>query len=138
MERPTGVTILAVLAFICTGLAVLAALVFFFMGGMLSQMAESAGMGAMLAGAGAFVGVIALILAGVYLLVGIGLWKLKNWGRILTLVLVALGLLSAAMGLFSTLSPFQLGLFVWQLFVCALDIWIITYLLKPHVKQAFS
>jgi len=138
MERPTGVTILAVLCFVFAGLALLAALALMFLGGMFAQVVESSGMGAMLAGAGAFVGVLVLILAGLYFLVGFGLWKLKSWGRILALVLVALGLISAAMGLFSSLSPFQAGVFAWQLFVCLLDIWIIVYLLKPHVKQAFS
>jgi len=138
MERPTGVTILAVLCFVFAGLALLAALALMFMGGMLAQMVESSGMGPMLASAGAFVGVAALIGAALYFLVGFGLWKLKNWGRILAIVFVALGLVSAALGLFSTLSPFQAGVFAWQLFVCLLDIWIIMYLLKPHVKQAFS
>jgi len=138
MERPTGVTILAVLAFIFAGLALLGALGLMFMGGMLAQMVESSGMGTMLAGAGAFVGVVVLICAALYFLVGFGLWKLKNWGRILAIIFVALGLISAAMGLFFSLSPFQAGVFAWQLFVCALDIWIIVYLLKPHVKQAFS
>jgi len=138
MERPTGVTILAVLAFIFAGLAVLCALGLMFMGGMIAQMMESSGMGTMLAGVGAFAGIVVLVAAALYFLVGFGLWKLKNWGRILAIVFVALGLISAALGLFSSLSPFQTGVFVWQLFVCALDIWIIVYLLKPHVKQAFS
>jgi len=131
MERPTGVTILAVLCFVFAGLALLAALALMFMGGMLGQMVESSGMGTMLAGAGAIVGVVVLIGAALYFLVGFGLWKLKNWGRILAIVFVALGL-------FSSLSPFQAGVFGWQLFICLLDIWIIIYLLKPHVKQAFS
>ena len=138
MERPTGVTILAVLAFIFAGLAVLCALALMFMGGMLAQMVESSGMGTMLAGAGAFVGIVVLILAALYFLVGFGLWKLKSWGRILTIIFVALGLVSAALGLFSSLAPFQAGVLARQLFVCLLDIWIIIYLLKPHVKQAFS
>ena len=138
MARPTGVTILAVLAFVCAGLAALAGLASFFMGSVLSKMVESSGMGMLMTGAGALVGVIILILAGLYFLVGFGLWNLKNWGRILTVVFVALGLLGAALGLFKTLSPFQMGTFLWQLFWCALDVWIITYLFKPHVKQAFS
>ncbi len=138
MERPTGVTILAVVAFIFAGLAVLCALGLMFLGGMIAQMIESSGMGAMLAGVGAFAGIVLLIAAVLYFLVGFGLWKLKNWGRILTIVFVALGLISAALGLFSSLAPFQAGVFAWQLFVCLLDIWIILYLLKPHVKQAFS
>jgi len=138
MERPTGVTILAVLCFVFAGLALLAALALMFMGGMLGQMVESSGMGTMLAGAGAIVGVVVLIGAALYFLVGFGLWKLKNWGRILAIVFVALGLIGAALGLFSSLSPFQAGVFGWQLFICLLDIWIIIYLLKPHVKQAFS
>ena len=138
MARPTGVTFLAVLAFICAGAAALVGVASFFMGGVLSKMMETSGMGSLMAGAGAVIGVVILIFAGLYFLMGFGLWRLKNWGRILTLVIVALGLLTAAMGLFKMLSPFHAGVFLWQLFWCAFDVWIILYLLKPHVKQAFS
>ena len=105
---------------------------------MLSQMGGSAGMGTMLGSLGAFAGVILLAFTAYLLAQGIGLWKLKTWGRILTIIWVGLGLLSAAMGLFSSLSPLQMGPLIWQLIIVAIDVWILIYLFKPHVKQAFG
>jgi hypothetical protein len=70
--------------------------------------------------------------------VGYGLWSLKNWGRILCLILVVLGLLSSALGAVKSLMPLHAGLLIREACIIAIDIWIITYLLKPHVKQAFG
>ncbi len=139
MERPTGVTVLAILAFIFAGLCALGSLVFFVGGTALSTMSgASAGMGAMLAGLGAIAGVVVLVLAALYAAVGFGLWKLQNWGRILCIIFVALGMLFALAGVARSLSPMHIGILIWQLFWVGLDVWIIMYLLKPHVKQAFS
>ena len=138
MQRPTGVTILAVLSFIGAAFFLLASLAMFIGGGMLSQMGGSAGMGTMLGALGAFAGVILLAFTAYLLAQGIGLFKLKNWGRIMTIICIGLGLLSAAMGVFSSLSPMQLGHLIGQLIVVAIDVWILVYLFKPHVKQAFG
>ncbi len=140
MERPTGITVLAVLAFIGAVFAVLGALVMFVGGAALSTLGGRGTMGlGMLAGMGAAVaGVFCLILGVVYAVVGYGLWTLQNWGRVVSLVLVGLGLVFAALGLLSALVHFRILVVLWQLIVCAIDVWIITYLLKPHVKQAFG
>ncbi|MBI3670817.1 MAG: hypothetical protein HY237_13690 [Acidobacteria bacterium] len=140
MERPTGVTVLAILAFIGAGLSVLCALVMFVGGAALSALGGRGAMGlGMLAGMGAAVaGVFILFLAVVYAAVGYGLWTLQNWGRVVCIVLIAIGLVFAALGLLTALFHFRIGVLLWQLIVCAIDVWIITYLLKTHVKQAFG
>ena len=138
MERPTGVTILAVLMIIGAVFLFLGALAFLFMGAAMHTRAMSSGMSMIFAGLGAAGGVILLILAILYVVVAVGMIKLQNWARIVTIVLIALGLVSAAMGLFSSLVHFSIGLLIWQLFWCGIDVWIILYLLKPHVKQAFG
>ncbi len=140
MERPTGVTVLAILCFIGAGFAVLGALAMFFAGamGMAALGGRRPGTGMMLAGMGAAGGVVVLVLAAFYLIVGIGLWKLLGWGRILALVLVALGLVFAAVGLFSAFVHFRVLVVLWQLIVVAIDCWILWYLTRPHVKQAFG
>jgi hypothetical protein len=138
MERPTGVTILAVLCFIGAGFCVLGALVFLFGGTMLSSLGAAGGGGAFLAGLGMAAAVIFLAIAALYVATGIGLIGLKNWGRILTIVLVALGLLSAAFGLLGALMHFSFGMIIRQLIIAAIDVWILVYLFKPHVKQAFG
>ena len=102
MQRPTGVTILAVLAFIGAGLLVVGAL-FGLLGGMLVSTMSASRMG-MIAGVGAAVlAVFLLIFAAVDVVVGVGLWKLKNWARILTIVLDRLAFLGSVL---SILNPF--------------------------------
>ncbi len=140
MERPTGVTVLAILCFIAAALCVLGGLAMFVGGSAISMMggASNRGMMALLGGFGAALGAVFLCIAAVYAIAGYGLWALKNWGRILALVLVALGLISAAFGLMTSLVHFNIGLVLWRLIWIGIDVWIITYLLKPHVKQAFG
>jgi hypothetical protein len=138
MERPTGVTILAVLCFIGAGFCVLGALVFVFGGTMLSSLGAAGGGGAFLAGLGMAAAVIFLAIAALYVATGVGLIKLKNWGRILTIVLVALSLLSSARNLLGAFSHFSFVLVIWPAIFAAIDVWILVYLFKPHVKQAFG
>lgn len=137
MERPTGVTILAVLSFIGAGLTVILALGAMAGGALLTAMMPS--LPTALVGAGAIlVAGVCFLLAALYAVTGYGLLKLKNWARILTMVLIALGLLSAGLGVLSALAHFSIVLLVRQLIVVAIDVWILLYLLKPHVKQAFG
>jgi len=134
------VTILAVLAFIGAGLCLLLVPIIFLGGAALMGMIGAAGRpgAGFLAGLGAALAFVFLALAVLYAVTGYGLWSLKNWGRILAIVLVAIGLLSAAAGVMSSLMHFRMLLLLRELVVVAIDVWIITYLLKPHVKQAFG
>ena len=131
---------MAILAFIGAGFAVLGALLMFVGGAALTTLGGQGTMGlAMLGGMGAAVaGVFCLILGVVYAVVGYGLWTLQNWGRVVCMVLIAIGLVFAALGVLTALVHFRIVVLLWQLIVCAIDVWIITYLLKPHVKQAFG
>ncbi len=142
MERPTGVTVLAVLNFLGAGLYALLAVLFFLIGaggaasGMMSEM--GGGAAAFLLGLGAAVGVILLIFSAIGLAIGIGLWKLRNWARIVTIVLVGLSLLLGVIGLLGSLIAFELGSLIFQAIFVALYAWIIWYLFQLHVKQAFG
>jgi uncharacterized membrane protein (DUF2068 family) len=138
MERPAGVSVLAILSFIGAGLTVLVALAFIMGSAAISQMVGGGPGTAMFVGLGAIGGILILCFAALYVVVGIGLWTLKNWGRLLMLILAAIGLIFGALGLLSALMHLRIVGLVWQLIVCGIDVWIITYLLKPHVKQAFG
>jgi Predicted membrane protein (DUF2127) len=138
MQRPTGVTILAVLAFVGAGLLVLFALAALMGGALLSNMSGYPRFGMV---AGAMVAVFLIGFAALEAGIGIGLWKLQNWARVLTIVLTGLGLLASVARLvspFAYLHFFFFAFLVRRLIVTAIQIWILVYLFKPHVKQAFG
>ncbi len=82
MERPTGVTILAVLYFLGAAFLGICGLLFMVGGSMLSGLAQSGGPGsALFAAGGAVVGGFFLVLALLELALGIGFIKLQNWAR---------------------------------------------------------
>ncbi len=77
-----------------------------------------------------------IVFSALYALAGWGLWKLKNWGRILTLLLLTIG--SAFELLRWLLTPhFKMSGFLATLVTLALYGATIWYLLKPDVKAAF-
>ena len=139
MARPTGVTILAVLSFLGAALCLLGAAAMFILGssaGMAAMASQGRGLGPLM-GLGAFAGIACLILAVLYLVNGVGLLKLQGWARLLTILLV-LGIVFEALGIVRALAPLHAGIVVWELILIAIDVWILTYLFKPHVKQAFG
>jgi hypothetical protein len=143
MGRPVGVTILAVLYFLGAVCCVLAGILMILGGGfiatLISQQAQGAGVGAgVLAGLGAALGVVILIFAAVDVLLGWGLWKLKNWARIVTIVLAAIGIAGALFGLLGAFLHFGMFLLVLTLVRLAISGLIIWYLLQPNVTAAFQ
>jgi hypothetical protein len=66
------------------------------------------------------------------------LLKLHNWARIVLIVFSALGVLSAPLGIMSLqhhLQPLMMLRFPVGL---AINIWILIYLFRPRVKEAFG
>jgi len=144
MGRPVGVTILAILAFIGAAFCLLGGIAMMAGGGFMATLMSqqggqgSAGAAGLFAGLGAVAGVFIIIVGGVYALVGFGLWKLKNWARIVSIVLLGIGVAVQLLGLLGTLAHFNLFAFVWSVLWIAVDAFIIWYLLKPEVKAAFQ
>ncbi len=141
MERPTGVTIISVLAFIGAGFLVLVALGALLGGAMISSMMNYPWAGMLTGVAAVIVAVILLGLAALEIVVGLGLLKLRNWARIMTIVLVGLGLLSSVLSILSPFAHMHFFLFVFlirQLITAGIEVWILVYLFQPHVKQAFG
>ncbi|MGC0775176.1 MAG: hypothetical protein WB543_19745 [Candidatus Acidiferrum sp.] len=138
MERPTGVTVLGVVAFILGGFAALGGLGMVLGGAVLSHMVSGGGLGMLAGMGGAIIGLVLFGFALVYVVDGIGLLKVANWARILTIILVALSLLRSAFSLIRSLGHLNPIAVCFALIIAAIDVWILVYLFKPHVKQAFG
>ncbi len=80
---PTGVKIIGVLYYIGAGLTLLGSIAFF------------VGMNFIFPGLGTIGGIVLLVLAVLSFFVAKGLFKLKNWARIVVIILGVLGIVSA-------------------------------------------
>lgn len=138
MKRPFGVTVVGLLMCIGAGLLGLGSLGFFVLGGVV--VAPGAGgptsqlfseMGAI--GAGTF-----LLLAVAYAILAIYMFRLASWARVPTVISIAAGMLFAAIGIPVSLPHPDFMVLTWQLFVIAVDAWILWYLTTPQVKNAFA
>ena len=90
---PTGVKVISVLYYIGAALLVIGGILFMFGAGFLSSV-----LGAFASlGTGLFVvlGIVLLLFGVLYFFVGRGLWKARNWARIVAIILSVLGLLGA-------------------------------------------
>ncbi|HVB08069.1 MAG TPA: DUF2127 domain-containing protein [Candidatus Acidoferrales bacterium] len=139
MARPTGVTILAVLSFLGAGLCLLGAAGMFLLGtsGLATMGAQGRSMGP-LAAMGAFAGIACLVLAVLYVVNGVGLWKLQGWARMLTIILLVIGIVFGVLGIVRSLAPLMVGMLLFHVILIAINAWIVMYLFKPRVKQAFG
>ena len=139
MERPTGVTILAALYFIGAAFLALCGILFIVGGSMLSGLTHTVGpASALFAMGGAIVAVILLAIAVLDLVIGIGFLKLQNWARVVAIIFLGIGVLFGLLGLVTALAHFMIVVLVFRLIVLAIELWILVYLFKPHVKQAFG
>lgn len=147
MQRPTGVTVLAVLDFIGAAFWLLLAIGGFvgatFLGAIISQAMERSGGGAAVgAGFGAAIGVVigifGLIFGGLAVLMGWGMWSLKEWARILQIVFAAIGACFSGLAILVALTHFHVFGLMWSLVRFSISALIIYYLIQPQVKAAFA
>lgn len=140
MQRPTGVTIIAVLGIIFGALVALAGLWTLVGGALVSSMAHRP-IGMMMGMGGALAGVVLLGLAALVIVTSVGLLKLQEWARVLAIVLNAVHLLVAALGLMDAFRNihmlFFFGVMLRHIVMIVIGVWIIVYLIQPKVKQAF-
>jgi hypothetical protein len=145
MARPVGVTLLAILDFLGAAGCIVAGIVSLVSGGSIAafihqnaQTQDAQAAGGVVAFIMGALTVFCFIGAAIFLLLGFGLWKLKNWARIITIIFEVIGVLFSLLGLIGIFAHFSIGSLIWTLFWIAIYCLIIWYLLKPDVKAAFK
>jgi hypothetical protein len=139
MQRPAGVTVIAVLDFIGAGLCVLGALGGFLGGSLIAALISRTNpsmASSIAAGIGIVLGVIFLFFATIAAVTGFGMIKLQNWGRIIQLVLTILSILGSLRNVM-VMGMHGPGFLFPGIFFCY-DIWVVWYLFQPDVKAAFG
>lgn len=126
MERPFGVTLLAILAAIealmAFGSAALAGTIFAMMEGLVP---EASGM---FVGIGLIVAAISAIIGIIYLLIAWGLWTGQGWAWTVMLIFTILSLIVSIIALIAIVGIVPL----------IINIIILYYLTRPHVKAFFG
>ena len=138
MKRPIGVTVVAVLMCIGAGLLALGSLAFFALGAIAVSVGPGGPMSQLFLETGTVGAGIFLVLAIAYATLAILIWRLVYWARLAATVFIAVGSLFAVIGILISLPHPDIMVFTWQLFVIAVDAWILWYLARPHVKDAFD
>ena len=139
MNRPLGVTILGV-AMIAAGIGfAITAFVFFFMGSKAATAtAPTSGfISVSYAALGAAVGVIFLLFGGLHVVLALGIFKMRNLARILTIFLFVLIGAGALLGLIATLLSYSHIAAAWNVSLLVLALLALWYLLRPETKDAF-
>lgn len=127
MQRPIGITILAVLALLGGVVALMAGLAIFGVATFYAEAPEA------LQTYGAFVGAFALGYAALSLVVAFGFWSLQSWAWPIGIVLGVLGVINALTQYAQSQSQLP-GLIV----SLGISLFILWYLYQPHVKTAFG
>ncbi len=145
LPRPAGVTVLSIFSFIGAVATFALGLIFFASGAWVSTVGSSPLAKLLIflipslgAGEQDFIqqtsttGLIFILIAAACGTMGYSLWRTLPWGRILTITLFSLDIFREGFTLFTPERAY-IGSFI----VIAICIWIIIYMMKPHVKQAF-
>ena len=141
MKRPLGVTLIATLTSVVAAVLVLACIAFAFiaimtMTGEGFDQATTAITGMAIGGS-----VSLIILAGVAAGLAMALFELREWAWSASIVSIGLGTVCTVLGLLAFrrffLMPIALSLLC-HLCVVAIAAYMLSYLLKPAVRQAFT
>lgn len=143
-QRPTGITILAILEFIGAIFGILGGIALLVLGGVSVVSGGSVGGGSVGSGGGNAVsgadllilGVVALVIGVVDLVLGYGFWTLQPWARLLGIGLQTLGLVVEVI---SIVRSALVGTFVGsQCLSIFISVIVLLYLNGPEVRQAFD
>jgi hypothetical protein len=141
VKRPAGITIIAILTFFAAAILALGSIAFFVVavmgltGGDAGDPASAA-----IAGMGVAGGFSLLVLAGVATGLAIGVLKLREWARIVSIGAIAVGIACAIFSVFAfagyPVIP-VIPMVVAHLILMAAGAWMLRYLLRPRVRLVF-
>jgi hypothetical protein len=141
MKRPTGVTIIAILTFCAAAVLVVGSVAFFVVAVMgMTGVDSGSPVSVAIAGMGVAGGFSLLVLAGIAVCLAVGVLKLCEWARIVSIVSITTGVgctvLSLTVFRGYVLVPVVPSLVCHSLLM-ATALWMLAYLSRPQVKRAF-
>lgn len=143
MERPIGVTIIAVFEFFITILLIIIAVASAMGASVLGAiLARTSSLGAdpgfaVFAGTGIIVAALLSLPAAAFAVLGFGMWNLRNWARVATMILAVLGAVGASVGFVWALMHFRiLGVMVTSIRL-GIDLLVLWYLSQARVRRSF-
>jgi hypothetical protein len=155
IQRPAGITFLAILNFIWGTLLGAACALLIFIVLKPTSAVDSWGLRNFFAGIGILVAMICFGLAALHIGMGFAFLRLKNWARRVTFVMVVVNLvyvLRVIAGVLSGIANIAiagsrtLGAYglagarsvLMLVAVSAFDVWVLVYLSRPHARNAFA
>jgi len=131
-NRPVGVSILSVLAYIGAVFLLLGGIGLFVGGEVISSYLSSLGaFSGIITAIGIVAGIILIALAVLYFFIGRGLWKGQNWARIVVLIFIVIGLIGSLVSIMGNLASSIVGIII--------DVVIIWYLgFNQEAKSYFK
>ena len=142
VKRPSGVTVVAVLTFFGASILTLGSFAFLFVAAM-AMTGSDAGepVSAALAGMGLAGSFSLLVLAGVAVCLAIGVLKLREWARVLSIASISAGIAITILSLFAFRRYVVIPVvpsFICHLIVLATACCMLEYLSRTQVKQFFN
>lgn len=141
--RPTGVVLISIFHFLSALFLVLFAAMLVVGGSIVGGMFGRGWMGP---GSGVAVGFLVGALGAVFFIAlaivaavaGYGVWNMREWGRILTIILAVISLLFSFPGLLMMGLHLHLFFGTYRLFRIAISILILWYLMQPQIRVLFQ
>ncbi len=134
MARPTGVTILAILAAIGGVLGLLGSLTLIGLGGLAGGFVGGAA-GVAIGGIAVLGGLVMLVLSIAELALAYGFWTLRPWAWQLGVILAALNIVVAILGVLGIVFSQTLGSAAISIIISAI---ILYYLNQAEIRRAFN
>lgn len=138
MRRPIGVTILAFIAFVFAAFFALWAFRAIVGGYIVASAFRSPLVPNSAESVVSYFGIVIGLCAILFLVDGVALWKLKEWGRLLTFGLVGISLLFDLIGTVRSLMNFRIFVMMIWLTFAGIDAFLLWYLSQENVKRAFG